>query len=178
MKQVTNLNDRTQFYSSDEMLAELKSKIKDGDCIINFAFTDYGGTFFDKVMIEYFTENFPDSIVSEGAIYYGKNAFLFGDIANEFINEYESYPLCFRDSEEYYMNKESEQEMNDFKTFLEDIEKYNGYLVKENALDYLSEHKGGYYNITTQGIDYSESELITFCEDAGIIEKIKEETAN
>jgi hypothetical protein len=57
MKQVNNLSDKTQFFASDELIDSLKSKMKEGDFIINFAFTDYGGTFFDKVMIQYFTEN-------------------------------------------------------------------------------------------------------------------------
>lgn len=175
MTTVTNLNERTQYYASDELLSELKAKMQPNDVVINFAYTDYGGTFFDKVMIEYFADKHPASIVKENTGYSGENAFLFGQIAADFLEASEDYLLGYADTEEYFSMAESEQESEDFARFLKDIETYNDYSVKENALDYLCEHKGGYYQITTQGVDYSESDLIKFCEEAGIIEKIQEE---
>lgn len=175
MKQVTNLNDSRQYYASDALLEELKEKMKPLDLVYTFSYTDYGGDFMDKVFIAYFSEKFPESIVKENTSYFGENAFLFGEVAAEFIEASENYPLGFRDIEEYYLLKQSEQETEDFQRFLADIEKYHDYKVSPDALDYLTEHKGGYYNITTQGVDYSERDLIKFCEAAGIISKVIEQ---
>jgi hypothetical protein len=47
---------------------------KDSKYYVNFAYTDYGGDFFDKVCIEYFKENYPNNIVYEDTCYYGQNA--------------------------------------------------------------------------------------------------------
>jgi hypothetical protein len=175
MTTVNNLDNRSEYYASDDLINELRGKIQPNDVIVNFAYTDYGGQFIDKVMIAYFSENHPESIVKENTYHFGENAFIFGQVAADYLEANEDYPLGYEDTEEYYMNAESNQEAEDFARFLEDIQKYSGYSVKENALDYLTEHKGGYYSITTQGVDYSESDLIQFCEEAGIIEKIKEE---
>ena len=79
MKKVTNLKDTNQFYASEDLLNELKEKIKENDTIINFAYTDYGGDFFDKVCIKYFSEKYPNNIVKENTSYYGENAFIFGE---------------------------------------------------------------------------------------------------
>lgn len=174
MNTVTNINDRTQFFASDDLLNELLSKKGNTDTVVNFAYTDYGGDFFDKVAIEFFTEKYQENIVWEYTSYSGKNAFLFGEVAKEFLEATDNYLLGFDNIEEYYSNKEYQQETEDFQRFLNDIEMYHGYKINPDALDYLLENRSGYYRITTQGLDYSESDLIEYCEQAGIIEKIEE----
>lgn len=169
MNTVINLNDRTQFYASDELLNKLLSKISKDDTIVNFAYTDYGGDFFDKVAIEFFIKEYPLSIVCEDTIHSGKNAFIFGDVAKEFIEETENYLLSFDYIEDFYFDKQYQQETEDFQRFLDDIEMYDDYKINPNALDYLLENRSGYYNITTHGLDFCESELIGYCINAGII---------
>lgn len=171
MNTVKNINERSTFYASDSLLEELKEKMNQGDTVINFAFTDYGGTFFDKVCIEFFAEKHPDSIVLEDTSWSGQNAFLFGPVADEFLEASENYPLGFDGLEEFYFEKESETERESFEYFLNDLD---GYEIAENALDTLCSEKGGYYSITTQGVDFCSSDLTEYCEQNGLISKISE----
>lgn len=89
---------------------ELKelAKSKQSDIYINFAYTDYGGDFFDRVAIAYFKENHPDNIVYESTSWNGENAYIFGEIAKEFKEATDNYLLGFEDIEDYYYEKEQE----------------------------------------------------------------------
>lgn len=170
MTQVTNLNDKTQFYASDELLELLKSKIQPDDFIVNFAYTDYGGTFFDKVCISFFTEKYAGNTIKEAAAYDGENCFVFGEVAKEFLETTERYILGFDCLEEYYSIQESNMEYEDLKYFIDhlDTDKYE---VSEGAIDQLCEKRRGYYNVLTTGLDYSERDLIKYCIDEKIITK-------
>lgn len=170
-----NLKDHSTFYGSDELVKELQSKMQPEDVVINFAYTDYGGDFFDKVAIQFFTEKHPDSIVSESTSWSGENAFIFGPVAKEFQEETERYLLGFNGIEDYYSIKQSEQETEDFKRFLDDLDK-DKYQVTENSLEKLLNERSGYYSITTQGVDYSERDLIKFCLENDIISIIEDES--
>ena len=171
MNTVKNLNERSTFYASDSLIEELKEKMKEGDTVINFAFTDYGGTFFDKVCIEFFAENHSDSIVFENTGWSGQNAFLFGPVADKFLETSENYILGFDGLENYYYEKQNETERDSFEYFLSDL---SGYEIAENALDALCSEKSGHYSITTQGVDFCSSELIEYCEKNGLISKIED----
>ena len=145
-------------FGSNELKEELKSKIKENDMYINFAYTDYGGDFFDKVCIEYFIKEYPQNIIWENTVYSGKNAYVFGDIVKEFWEKQENYLLGFENLEDFYFNMEREVTENDFNYFLNDIK--NDFLFDFNfALDYLLENKSGYYSMTTQGLDFSWEDL-------------------
>jgi hypothetical protein len=147
--------------------------MKEGDPIVAFAYTDYGGDFFDVVAIEYFQENYPQNIVVERAAYSGKNAIVFGEPAREFLEATENYLLGFDDMESFYYEKVSEVEQSDFETFLSNIQKFDGYVVKKGALNWLLENRSGYYGITTQGLDFSEKDLIERLKAEGLIKKGK-----
>ena len=166
---VSNINDAT---ATSDLKDELRSKMKKGDDVIHFAYTDYGGDFMDKVAIEYFEENYPKNTLSETTAYYGKNAFVFGKPATEWIESTEDYPLGFEDFESYYYEKQNEQENEDFERFLDDL-KRDGYEVSDEAIGWLNEKKGGYYNITTQGLDFSYSDLEDELKEEGLITKDK-----
>lgn len=164
-----NLKDRNTFYASPELIERMKESANYSDPILNFAYTDYGGTFYDKIMIEYFEKNHPDFIVTEDTNWYGKNAFVFGTIAKDFIEANENYLLSFGDTEEYYSMRQSEVEREDFERFLKEIRP--DYRIKRGALDKILNEKSGYYNVSTQGVDYSHSALIEWCLSEGIIKK-------
>jgi len=164
---VTNINDAI---ATSDLKDELRSKMKKGDDVIHFAFTDYGGDFMDKVAIEYFEENYPKNTLSETTAYYGKNAFVFGKPATEWIESTEDYPLGFEDFESYYYEKQNEQENEDFERFLDDL-KRDGYEVSDEAIEWLNENKGGYYSMTTQGLDFSYSDLEDELKEEGLITK-------
>ena len=165
---VTTLDDAI---ATDELKGEASSKMGEDDSILNFAYTDYGGDFFDIVAIDYFLENYPENIVVENTGWGGRNAIVFGAPAQEFIEASESYLLGFDNIEEYYYQRQYEQEREDFERFLEDIQKYQSYKVSDEAMDWLMENRTGYFNITTTGVDFSESDLINDLENEGLIEK-------
>jgi len=158
-------------FASYTLRDELKEKgIADDDLVVNFAFTDYGGDFFDKVCCEYFKKNYKDNFISEKTAYFGKNGILFGDIAKRFIEETEDYLLGFEDIEDFYMEMESKE----FDSFVEYVltDSLRGYSFnKEDVENWLHENKEGYYSITTQGIDFCESDLLDEMEKADLIEK-------
>lgn len=173
MKQVTNLNERTQYYSTDEMLTELQAKIKPEDIIINFAYTDYGGDFFDKVCIAFFAENYPNNIVKEDTYYYGQNAFIFGEVAKEFLEVTENYLLGFDGIESFYYEMENEEREAGIKFFIEglDTDKYE---ISEEIPSEFYEYVEGYCNVLTSGLDYSESDMIEKAIETGLIKEITE----
>lgn len=140
--------------------------------VVNFAFTDYGGSFFDKVAIEYFIAKHPGSIVFESTSWYGRNAFVFGEVAARFLEETEDYPLGFDEFEEYFCQRESEETDAGFNRFLDDLSGYE--FDRETVFSWLSEHKSGYYNITTQGLDFCESDLIEELNQNGLIARESE----
>jgi len=98
-------------YLSRELRNDIP-KIKNG-VYVNFAYTDYGGDFFDKVCIEFFKERYPKYCICEDTCYYGQNMILWGKVAKEFLKETESYLLGFEDIEQFFSELEY-QEKQDF----------------------------------------------------------------
>lgn len=70
---------------SSESLVQ-SAKGNNSDIYLNFAYTYYGGSFLDKVIISYFKEYYPENILHEETSWNGENAFIFGDIAKEFYD--------------------------------------------------------------------------------------------
>lgn len=171
MTTVTDLQNRKQYYASNDLIEQLEAKVNNRDTIINFAYTDYGGTFFDKVCIAYFTENHPNNIVSEPAAYYGQNAFIFGDIAAEFLKETDRYPLGFETIEEYFYEKEREERDKGMAYFISSLNS-NKYEVTEDIPDEFIEYIESYCNILTSGLDYCESDMILKGIEYGLIKEI------
>jgi hypothetical protein len=165
------VTDLDEVVASSDLKEELKSKMKKGDEIVAFSYTDYGGSFGDKVAIEYFKENHPKNIVFEETAYNGQNGIVFGEVAEDFLEETEDYPLGYEDMESFYYDMQSEQEEKDFKLFLSDIK--NKYTIKKDTLDWLLENKGGYYSIEPNMVDFSYSELENELEEEGLIKRKK-----
>lgn len=69
------------YVGSESLVQEAKSK--HSDIYLNFAYTSYGGSFLDKVIISYFKENYPENIVYERTSWKGENAFVFGEPAKK-----------------------------------------------------------------------------------------------
>lgn len=53
----------TYIVASEGLVQEAKSK--HSNIYLNFAYTDYGGSFLDKVVISYFKKYYPENIVHE-----------------------------------------------------------------------------------------------------------------
>ena len=165
---VSNIDDEI---ATQELKEEVKSKMKKGDAVIHFAFTDYGGDFIDKVAIEYFEENYPKNIVVENTAYFGKNAFVFGKPAEEWIEASEDYILGFEDFESFYYEKTNEAEQEGFEDYLGELEREEYEFDGGEVLSWLMENKGGYYNVTTQGLDFSSSDITDELLEEGLIRK-------
>jgi hypothetical protein len=63
--------------------------------------------------------------------------------------------------------------MRGFEDFLNDL-RMSYQFDKEEVMDWLMEKRGGYYNVTTQGLDFSTEDLIDELEDQALISKSKE----
>jgi hypothetical protein len=142
-----------------EKLVEL-AKSKQSDIYINFAYTDYGGDFFDRIAIAYFKENHPDNIVYENTYFNGENAYIFGEIAKEFKEETDNYLLGFESIEEYYFEKEREM-LDALYLFL--FEEYNERICtnRDNFIEFLRNNFTNEcsYNVMSTMVDYSPSDV-------------------
>jgi hypothetical protein len=167
-------------YASEEMANELREKLgietdSLGDnYVISFAYTDYGGDFLDKVAIAYFSENYPENTIKENSGWGGENAFVFGEPAKEWIEQTQDYALGFEDFEDFYYEKQNEQEGDDFNYFLDEIVRDYTF-DREVVIDWLMENKSGYYGMTTQGLDFSWTDLTAELVNEGLIEKTDED---
>lgn len=130
----------------------------------NFAYTDYGGTFWDKVCIAYFKQNFPDNFVFENCGWNGENGILFNtpedtNLVEDFREATENYLLGYGNLEELYTEMEWEQTKGDFKWFLDDLQR--DYFIKAGSLDFLLDNYFGYFPMYPNGLDFCYSYLET-----------------
>jgi hypothetical protein len=143
--------------------------------VISFAYTDYGGDFLDKVAIRYFEENYPENTLVENAGYGGQNAYVFGEPAQEWIDSTDDYPLGFENIEDLYYEMQNEAEYESFDIFLDDLERDDYVFDRDEVMNWLMENKGGYYSMTTQGLDISYSDLTDELVNEGLISKEEDE---
>jgi antirestriction protein len=163
-------------FASEDLIDELKEKLnlKSDDLknqdVIAFAYTNYGGSIIDKYAIEYFLENYPKNIVVEETSYNGKNAFVFGKPAKEWMEQSDDYILGFDDFESYYNEKENEDFMEGINFFIQDL-KRNYTFNEEEVRDSLEEEFTGYFNVDTSGLDYNEQKMIDYLNKEGLIKE-------
>jgi hypothetical protein len=168
---------KEDFYHNVIATYELRDKaderMKKGDSVIGFAYTDYGGDFFDKVCIEYFAENHPENFVWEHAGWNGKNGILFGDIVDRFIEDTKDYLLGFDDIESKFYQLENDTESEAFTYFLAELQ--NDYEFDgEKCYNWLMENKSGYYTVMASGLDYDHDELLNCLIEEKLIVKIED----
>ena len=163
-------------FASQDLIDELKEKLrlKSNDLknqdVIAFAYTNYGGTIIDKYAIEYFLENYPRNIVVEETSYNGKNAYVFGKPAKEWMEQSDDYVLGFDDFESFYYEKENEDFMEGINFFIQDL-KRNYTFNEDEVRDSLEEKFYGYFNVDTSGLDYSEEQMIDYLNEEGLIKE-------
>jgi antirestriction protein len=163
-------------FASEDLINELKEKLnlKSDDLknqdVIAFAYTNYGGSIIDKYAIEYFLENYPRNIVVEETSYDGKNAFVFGKPAKEWMEQSDDYILGFDDFESFYYEKEYEDFMEGINFFIQDL-KRDYIFDEEEVRDSLEEKFTGYFNVDTSGLDYSEEQMMDYLKTEGLIKE-------
>ena len=162
-----------EFYASSDLIEALNKVAKSEYTIVNFAYTDYGGDFFERVCIQYFKTNYPDQIVFEPTNWYGENAVIWGELAKRFIEETQNYPLGFESMESLYSEMECNSEDKSFQYFIENATDENT-SFRKNALEKLQNERGGYYSVMSSGdLDFCSGDLLKFCLENGIAMKHK-----
>ena len=155
--EICDLNNRATYVATGSLVDEARAK-KSNE-YINIAYTDYGGSFFDKVLISYFKKKYPKNIVSESICWNGENAFIFGDIVDKLIEETKEYILGFEDIENYYCNMEQEE----YNKYIDGLIRDG--LITESERDLAYEYLYETAHMETFGVDIDESRLIAFCKE-------------
>lgn len=140
-------------YVASESLVQ-GAKDKHSDIYLNFAYTDYGGSFLEKVIISYFKEYYPENIVHEKTSFNGENAFIFGEPAKKLYNLMKVYNvLGFDDLEDYYTEMEYNMITEEAQQYIDD----NG--ISNDLLDIVYEWIGENSRLEPNFVDYSEIDL-------------------
>jgi hypothetical protein len=84
----------------------------------------------------------------EETSYNGKNAFVFGKPAKEWMEQSDDYILGFNDFESFYYEKENEDFMEGINFFITDLQRYYIFNIEE-VRDSLEEKFYGYFNVDT-----------------------------
>jgi hypothetical protein len=166
----------TYGYASDSLREALAEHADTASAfpVVNLAYTDYGGEFFDIVVMDYFIKNHPENIITEKTCYFGRNAFLFGEPAARFLEETKKYTLGFDNLEEFYCECELAAYDKAFASFISD--ELTGFTFeKEAVLEHLQATKQGQCRMTTQGVDFSGHEWLKELTGAGLITKTEED---
>lgn len=146
---LANFSNKNTYIASESLVQEAQDK--HSDIYLNFCYTDYGGTFLDKVIISYFKEYYPENIVHESTCWNGENAFIFGELAKELYNLIKlGNVLGFDFLGQYYTEME-----------------YN--MIADTAQQYIDDNGLGneLYDIVCNWLyenGYSESNYIDYCE--------------
>lgn len=166
----TNNNNLVDFSSKQTYVASKsllqEAKDKHSDIYLNFAYTDYGGSFLDKVIISYFKKYYPENIVHERTSWNGENAFIFGEPAKELYDFIKNgYILGFDCLEQYYTEME-------YNMITEEAQQY----INDNGLDndLLNIIYGWICNnsrMESNFVDYSEIDLNEFLQKNGYLEQ-------
>lgn len=161
---LVDFSSKQTYVASESLLQEAKDK--HSDIYLNFAYTDYGGSFLDKVIISYFKEYYPENIVHEKTSWNGENAFVFGEPAKEL---YEliitGNILDFDYLGQYYTETK-------YNIIADTVQQY----INDNGLDnelydivceWLTENS----HIEPNFLDYSETDLNEYLQKNGYLEQ-------
>ena len=152
--EICNLDDNGTYIASDEFVNELKAK-NIGPCV-NVVYSDYGGTFFDKVLISYMKKDYPNNIIVESSAWSGENAFIFGDILPQLIEDTNTYLLKFETIEEYFC----EMEQKEYSVFIDELVGVGTVMDNQYERDLVVEYLEENANIEPSGVCVDEYELL------------------
>lgn len=131
------------------------------------------GSLFDKVMIDYLEKKYPQDIVVEKSKNNGKDAFIFGDTADRYIEAVEDFGGRSFDDwaiDDDYFEILKEMELKAFNKYLDDLEAQEHIFDREEVLDWLMDMKGmGYYEPYPNRIEIDRSELNEDLEAEGLV---------
>lgn len=163
----TNNNNLVDFSSKQTYVASKslvqEAKDKHSDIYLNFAYTNYGGSFLDKVTISYSKEYYPENIVHEKTSWNGENAFIFGEPAKESHDLIKTgYILGFDCLGQYCTEME-------YNVITEEAQRYindngPGNELYDIVCEWLTENS----HIEPNFLDYSEIDLNEYLQKTGI----------
>lgn len=156
MARFTTLSNRNEYYATDFLIERAKERVGMNERILAVSYTNYGGTFYDKCLIGYIKENYPNNIITEITSYNGENAFVFGDVLE--LEDFDSNG--FTDSEDFeeYMDSATQAQIGEeCSNIIGSNPEYANY---QNVIkDFL-----GNRGVDTSGIVYIERELNEYIE--------------
>lgn len=144
-----------------------------GGIAVNIAYTNYGGIFMEKTLIKYISERFPEDIIMEDTSWNGKNAFVFGNIADkvwdgavgnsDIFNLFDDFEDYFITEEYNVMQAESESIFNAYKEHgdLDGLTDAELNIVKDTIRNFFDT----YGNAETFGADYCSGDFIYYMEE-------------
>ena len=149
---LVDFSNKNTYIASESLVQQAKDK--HSDIYLNFAYSDYGGSFLDKVIISYFKEYYPENIVHERTSWNGENAFIFAEHAKELYNLMKVYNvLGFDDLEDYYTEMEYNMITEEAQQYIDD----NG--LSNDLLDIVCEWMINNSHVEPNFVDYSEVDL-------------------
>lgn len=156
MARFTTLTNRKEYWATDSLIERAKEKVGMDERILAVSYTNYGGTFYDKCLIAYIKENYPNNIITEITSYNGENAFIFGDVLE--LEDFDSEGFTDSWDFEQYMDSATqeliEEECSDI---IANNPEYANY--QNDIKDFLGDR-----GVETFGIDYSEREFNEYIE--------------
>lgn len=159
---LVDFSSKYTYIASESLVQEAKSK--HSNIYLNFAYTDYGGSFLDKVVISYFKKYYPENIVYERTSWNGENAFILGESAKELYDFIKNgYILGFDCLEQYYTEME-------YNIITERAQRY----INDNGLgnelyDIVCEWLIENSHIEPNFLDYSEIDLNEYLQKNGYL---------
>lgn len=156
---VDMFGNKTDCYATEYLLEKVSSKYPLFDKYITISYTNYGGTYLEKIFIQYLKETHPNNILIENTIYSGENAIVFGYIVEDIIEASKDYPLGYEDFEDYYYGKE-----------ISDLGKAAIQFIKENNIpedqeEIIYDYFRDVATMQTFGVDYSDIDLENYIKD-------------
>lgn len=161
---LVDFSSKQTYVASESLLQEAKDK--HSDIYLNFAYTNYGGSFLDKVIISYFKEYYQENIVHEKTSWNGENAFIFGEPAKEL------YELIIAGNilDFYYLGQyHTEMEYNMITAEAQQYINDNG--LSNEQLDIVCEWLVDNSRMESNFVDYSEIDLNEFLQKNGYLEQ-------
>ena len=156
MARFTTLSNCNEYWATDSLIEKAKEKVGMNERILAVSYTDYGGTFYDKCLIGYIKENYPNNIIRETTFYSGENAFIFGDVLE--LEDFDSEGFTDSWDFEQYMYSATQALIGEeCSNIIANNPEYANYqdVIKE----FLDNSR-----VETFGIDYSEREFNEYIE--------------
>jgi len=144
-------------FMSWQLRRQFPDNIKDDQLVINFAYTDYGGSFIDKVIIAFLRSKHVQHMLHEHTSWSGENCTLYSKKYVKFFNRDFKDWFYNDEFEEFYCQQEYQIQDECWNyvanEFIQDYELDES--MKSDIVNFLHEEFDRYYSIVYTQVDYS-----------------------